>query len=148
MTNPKKAAIKIIAERLEAEMEDLQAYQKSILRAAHKETTADNRQENREEEMVRNLSYKSEAIDELAESIEHLRALDGTATAEIVDYGSLVETNHGRYLVCVASPMLNFEGKSLIGISKASPFYQEMDQLKKGDSFSVNELDHEILHVW
>ena len=148
MNNPKKEAISTILERLEAEMKDLQAYQESQLKAAHKETIADNRQENREEEMVRRMSRKADSIDDLADNIESLRALDGEDEASVVDYGALVETNHGLYLVCAASPMMEMDGKSLIGISTDSPFYKEMHEKVQGDSFTVNEMDHEILHVW
>ena len=147
MSTPNKAAaINALLSTLEDELATLQEHQKEQLDAANAEQE-DNRQENREEELLHTVDQESEQLDALATSLEKLRALDPASSHHEIEYGALVETDHGLYLVSVATPMIDFEGRHLIGISTDSPFYQRLNGLKAGMSCTLNDIAHTIIAI-
>lgn len=143
MPNLKETLTGLILEHLRAELADMKSYQKDLLDAASQETE-ENRTENREEELMQSVDQEATQLNALTAYIQRLEQFDASEAHQQVEYGALVETDHGFYLVAVPSPMIKTAEGSAIGISTDSPFYQQMQGLREGDTFTVNEMDHLI----
>jgi transcription elongation GreA/GreB family factor len=74
-----------------------------------------------------------EQLDQLIKQKKALSNLKGDSVLDHVDFGSLVETNLGRYFVAVGLGMLTVENEKIYCISLASPVGQAIRDKKAGE---------------
>jgi phage terminase small subunit len=69
--------------------------------------------------------------------IAQLESIDFSSKTH-VDLGAVIKINGKYFVVAVAEPKFDFEGKAFIGISVEAPFYAAMRGLKVGSTFTFN----------
>lgn len=61
--------------------------------------------------------------------------------------GSLIQTNHGLYLLSLALPKIMIDNKSVIAISIKSPLGEQLMGKKVGETIEVNSIKHTLLYI-
>jgi transcription elongation GreA/GreB family factor len=64
-----------------------------------------------------------------------------------VEPGAFVRTEQFNFIVSCATTPFDHNGDHIVGISVDSPIYREMQDLKKGDSFSVSGKTYTIKEI-
>lgn len=82
-----------------------------------------------------------EQLDQLIKQKKALSNLKGDSVLDHVDFGSLVETNLGRYFVAVGLGMLTVENEKIYCISLASPVGQAIRDKKAGEKVNFQGRD-------
>lgn len=62
--------------------------------------------------------------------------------------GSIVETKESYYVLGIALPPMDLEGKKVLGVSAAAPFYPSIEGKKKGERLKLGDDEQEILNVY
>jgi hypothetical protein len=66
---------------------------------------------------------------------------------DTVSVGALVTTTLFTYFVAIPSHPFQYEGHTIVGISKYAPLYLKMKDKKAGDSFTFGNKTYQILSV-
>lgn len=90
----------------------------------------------------------AEYLNQAQEMKEKLANLDLDHYSEIVNFGSVVETNKDYYFVAVpVGEIILEDGSQVYAISTEAPIYQVMKDKKAGDSFNFKDKEREIKRV-
>lgn len=90
----------------------------------------------------------AEYLNQAQEMKEKLANLDLDHYSEIVNFGSVVETNKDYYFVAVpVGEIILEDGRQVYAISTEAPIYQVMKDKKAGDSFNFKDKEREIKRV-
>lgn len=81
------------------------------------------------------------------QTIAALERLDTNIETSAVQLMSLVDTNHGTFLVSLAARPVELDGKKYMFLATDAPIYSEMMGKTKGDTFSFRGIAYEILNV-
>lgn len=73
--------------------------------------------------------------------------LDISAGHERIKNGSLIKTNHGYFLLGVALPKIEVDGKTALAISPKSPLGSLMIGRKAGEKIHLNQISHLIEEI-
>jgi len=65
-----------------------------------------------------------------------------------VEGGAIVSLNGRHFVVAVPTPVFEFEGVEMMGISVNAPLAQGMIGLSAGDEFTLGNLTHSVDQVW
>ncbi|MBK3518443.1 hypothetical protein [Carboxylicivirga marina] len=76
-----------------------------------------------------------------------LKQINLNKTYSTVEFGSLVQTNKGIYLMAIAHGKLNVEGIDYYALSMASPIGQALKGAKAGDTIHFNKQNIVIKEV-
>ncbi len=96
---------------------------------------------------------KEQALRDRADAEKHentiatLNRFDTDVKTETIQLMSLVETNHGTFLVSLATRPVELDGKQYMFLATVAPIYAEMMGKKEGDTFSFRGINYEILRV-
>lgn len=96
---------------------------------------------------------KEQALRDRADAEKHentiaaLNRFDTDIQTETVQLMSLVETNHGTFLVSLATRPVELDGKKFMFLATDAPIYAEMMGKKEGDTFAFRGINYEILRV-
>lgn len=77
-----------------------------------------------------------------------LNTINPTKKNDIVEIGAVVITNKLKFFISVSSEKMTIENEEVYGISVKAPIYAAMQGLKKGDSFSFNDAEYNIVDVY
>lgn len=79
--------------------------------------------------------------------IELLKRQMPAPATDTIQLMSLVETNHGSFLISYALRPIELDGVKYTFLATDAPIYAEMAGKKAGDSFSFRGVDYNILSV-
>lgn len=65
-----------------------------------------------------------------------------------VKFGALVEIDFGIFYITTSAGDLNFENKKITTISSESPLAKTIFGKKKGDVFTINNINQTIKNIW
>lgn len=68
--------------------------------------------------------------------------------SEKVQNGALVKTNRGLFYVSASIGEIIFENQKIMTVSAESPLVKAMFGKKMGDSFTINNINQDIEHIW
>lgn len=68
--------------------------------------------------------------------------------SEKVQNGALVKTNRGLFYVSASMGEIIFENQKIMTVSAESPLVKAMFGKKMGDSFTINNINQDIEHIW
>lgn len=88
-----------------------------------------------------------EQLDQLVKQKKALSNLKSDTVLDHVDFGSLVETNLGKYFVAVGLGMLTVENEKIYCISLASPVGQAIRDKKAGETVNFQGRDIKIIKI-
>lgn len=88
-----------------------------------------------------------EQLDQLIKQKKVLSNLKSDTILDRVDFGSLVETNLGKYFVAVGLGMLNINNEKIYCISLASPVGQAIRDKKAGETVNFQGRDIKIVKI-
>lgn len=91
------------------------------------------------------LSGQLEQYGQLKKTLGILRGIPAT---EIVGFGSAVETSGSNYLIAIPAGKLKPGGKDFFAVGVSSPIAKALSGKKKGDSYSFNGKEEEILDIF
>lgn len=83
----------------------------------------------------------------IQQSKEILARIDGSKKSSIASLGSLIETNHGIYFLCISLGHLKVEGKTYLVISTSSPIGKLLLGKKTGESIVWNGREIKIHNI-
>lgn len=86
-------------------------------------------------------------ITEHREHLNQIKHLSFAPTDEIV-LGAVVKINGKYFVVAVAEPKFEFEGKEFMGISVSAPIYNQLRGKKAGNEFIFNKKKFKIEEVY
>lgn len=67
---------------------------------------------------------------------------------ETIEVGAVTKVNGKYFIIAVAEPRFEFEGKEFMGISTSAPIYNQLRGKKAGDEFVFNNLNFKIEAVY
>lgn len=135
-----KKALKdqLIQEKRE-ELETLRSEQEQKLQDANQEDDEEkNIVENPKEGMMEDFERRARLLDEIARSVERLEQINTAAEHSSVVFGAVVETTGPDFYIAVPhSKPLQVGEKSYFCVSENSPLYNQIKDMKVGDSFEM-----------
>lgn len=69
-------------------------------------------------------------------------------SSEMIEKGSVFQTNLGTFYLSVSFGKFNFENQNIFAISEESPLAKAVVGLKKGDEFQMNAQKQTIKNIW
>ena len=88
-----------------------------------------------------------EQLEQLIKQKKALSNLNSETILDHVDFGSLVETNLGKYFVAVGLGMLTIENEKIYCISLASPIGQAIRDKKAGEKVNFQGRDINLIKI-
>lgn len=81
---------------------------------------------------------------------EQIQTLDKMPvhSSEMIEKGSVFQTNLGVFYLSVSFGKFNFENQNIFAISEESPLAKAVVGLKKGDEFQMNAQKQTIKNIW
>lgn len=87
-------------------------------------------------------------LDHAQKMKEKLSEVDREHYSEQIKFGSLIETKKNYYFIAVPLGELALDdGSTVHVISTEAPIYQKLQGKRKGDTFTINEEEEEIIDV-
>ncbi|WP_160136582.1 hypothetical protein [Chryseobacterium sp. c4a] len=68
--------------------------------------------------------------------------------SEKVQNGALVKTNKGLFYVSASMGEILFENQKIMTVSSKSPLVKAMFGKKMGETFTINNINQNIEHIW
>ena len=78
---------------------------------------------------------------------QELSQINPEKTYEIVQPGSLVVTNRGRFFISIGAGKLTLDGEDYFAVSSASPIGTALAGRKVNDTITFNNLTYQVLDV-
>jgi len=100
------------------------------------------------EQLIDEIGQTSSSQDFLASEIETLKTIVLDQEMTVVDFGALVQTNTGYFIIGAASEPFTVDGKKITGISVSAPIFKKMEGLKKGAAFHLANVEYLILNIY
>ena len=99
-------------------------------------------------EMMQQEISRNEAQLYEAKKLRHsLLQIQTGINSDTIQNGSIVFTNNGNFFISVSAGQFTIEQENFFAISSVSPVGKVLIGLKKGDKFSFNEKEFEVLAV-
>ncbi len=146
-----KKALLIICKNLVSEkIRTIQLALKDIVESTNSETKSS--LGDKHETARAKMQFEREKVGKQLELIElqmrELNRIDDTKISSIVGFGSVVETQTGLFFISVPLGKIEFDQRTIFGISPSSPLAQELYRRKIGDSFVFNNIQYTILNIY
>lgn len=90
-------------------------------------------------------------INQFEKSLQELQILnkiDKNKKYSTIDFGAVVITNKSKLFISIGIGKINIDNDIYYAISQKSPLFENMKNLTKGDKFSFNGNNFEILDVF
>ena len=100
------------------------------------------------EQLVDEIGQTSSSLDFLATEIETLKTIVPDQVKTAVDFGALVQTNSGYFLIGAASEPFIVNDKKITGISMSAPIFKKMEGLRKKAEFHLGNVEYIILNIY
>ncbi|MDO1450540.1 hypothetical protein Q0590_29965 [Rhodocytophaga aerolata] len=104
--------------------------------------------ESTREEVMEEVNLVAPQADAAQAQLQLLDRMEVEALHEQVKVGSVVLTDQQNFFVSTSLPVFEVEGKQYLGVSTDSPIYHAMKDKKKGDSFTLNDVQYHIKEVF
>ncbi|MEM9985205.1 MAG: hypothetical protein AAF804_08935, partial [Bacteroidota bacterium] len=91
-----------------------------------------------------NLRRENDQLIQAQQALAELQRIDHQDDHDQVQAGAVVHTNKGHFLMGVAVPQFEVEGKKFLGISRKAPIYHAMAGKKKGEKFEMRGQTYQI----
>lgn len=101
-------------------------------------SSAGDKYETSREMMQQDIDRNKRLLIDAEENRKILEAIGHSPVSDHIRGGSLVYTSQGIFYISISAGQLQSEGKTVFGISAASPIGKLMMGKKKGDDFSFN----------
>ena len=101
-------------------------------------SSAGDKYETSREMMQQDIDRNKRLLIDAEENRKILETIGHSPASDHIRGGSLVYTNQGIFYISISAGQLQSEGKTVFGISAASPIGKLMMGKKKGDDFSFN----------
>ncbi|OAB28826.1 hypothetical protein SAMN05444395_102467 [Flavobacterium fryxellicola] len=79
---------------------------------------------------------------------EYLKTLDSSSENTHISSGAVVITDQLIFFIGISSEKIEIDGNEIISISTKAPIYASMKGLKKGETFTYNEMSYEIKDIY
>ena len=138
MNNLRKQVLRAARDHFQSLVRDLEARQqahRNQIRRNNEPTDLDERAQSDQasEEMRR----ENEQLIHARESLAELAGMEAETPHQQAEIGAIVHTNSNRFLLGVAVPHFEVEGKSYVGISRNSPAYEKLHGKHVGEQFEL-----------
>lgn len=107
-------------------------------------SSAGDKYETSREMMQQDIDRNKRLLIDAEENRKILESIGHSPVSDHIRGGSLVYTNQGIFYISISAGQLQSEGKTVFGISAASPIGKLMMGKKKGDDFSFNGKNYVI----
>lgn len=111
-------------------------------------SSAGDKFETTREMMQQDISRNKKLLADAQQSLGLLKSLADVPVSDIVKNGSLVETNQGLFFLSISAGQLSVLGQSVFAISAASPVGQLMSGKRVSETFTFNQKEYTVLHVF
>lgn len=98
-------------------------------------------------QLMRKKDMLAKQYDQLRINFEMIKKVDLEKVHSTAEFGSLIETDKSKFLICVGMGVIKFKGENIAVISKLVPIFQVMKDKKAGAEFSFNNVNHKILNI-
>jgi hypothetical protein len=95
-------------------------------------------------QLLRKRDMFGQQLGKILEQRTVLERIDPDRRCEIVEFGSLVETDKQKIFISVGLGKFVFNGQDYFVVSPAVPFYKAMEGLRAGDTFEFRNQKFEI----
>ncbi|SDT69379.1 hypothetical protein SAMN05216490_5014 [Mucilaginibacter mallensis] len=86
-------------------------------------------------------------LNEANKLIVALNRISAKGSSAIVETGSLIITNNGKFYIAISAGTLAVNGESYFAVSPASPIGIKLKGLKVGDGFELNGKGYRVIEV-
>jgi hypothetical protein len=100
------------------------------------------------EELMKKKDLQLEQLQKYIEDIKLVRKADPKRISEKVEFGSVVITDKQKMFISAAIGKIQLENDSYYVISTQVPVYKAMQNLKAGESFSINNNKFTIKEIF
>lgn len=145
----KMQLLQLCEEYVEARIERAEEPIKRARNAANSESKSSAGDKHETTQAMAHLEQEKNAK-QLGEALKLKRAiveLKNVQSTEVVDFGSLVETNKGFYYIGLSIGAVKLKGENYFVIAPTAPIALSMKGLKAGDSMVFNGNKFEIISV-
>ncbi len=134
----KKDIHEILANDLESRINTLQSEFKIYMESAANESksTAGDKHDTSKSMMQLEQEKLSAQLSQLREQKKVLSQIDPSKRHQVVGFGSLVETNHGKFYISISSRSITHQSEQINYISIISPIGRAMQSKSNGFEFS------------
>lgn len=141
----KREVVKRVIDHKSQQFEAFERAQREKLESSNRSSSDKNDLvESPREQMMDEISMRSEVLDQMQTDLDILRSLPLEAAHNEIALGTLVRTNRGDFLVAVADRRQPAESNMPIGVSAESPIFKAMEGKKIGDQFDLRDRTYEI----
>ncbi len=139
----------LCSQHVNTRIKDIQAAIAQVHEAAANETksSAGDKYETAREMLQQEMNINQANLSQLLQVKAILDSISTTPFSDTIVHGSVIHTNRGNYYVAAGAGTFVCNGTRYHTISAASPIGKKMLSLKKGDTFTFNELEYIIVDV-
>jgi transcription elongation GreA/GreB family factor len=145
----KEALFKICTEKVENRYQKIKQVLEDIKEALLEESksTAGDKHETGRAMLDIDRENTSKQLQEIEVLMALLKKIDITTKSDYVRLGSLVKTDKATYFISLSIGSVDVNKKPYLCVALNSPMGQVLLGKKKGDTFSFNNVDYQILAV-
>ncbi len=110
-------------------------------------SSAGDKYETTREMIQQEIDKHQAAIGEAVKQKQFLQLINPERKTEVIQPGSLVTTDKNIFYISISAGALTLNGNKYMAVAAFSPIGQQMIDKKAGDSFTFNNVKHEIKQV-
>ncbi len=99
-------------------------------------------------ELLRERDIYAEQLQKAVDEIQILKKVSFDGLEDQVEFGAVVITNKQKMFIALGLGKVEVNGETYYVISKDVPIYKAMEGLKKGDTFTFNNMNFSIEDVF
>lgn len=100
------------------------------------------------EELMKKKDLLLDQVQKYVNDINLIKKVDLKRESKIVEFGTVVITDKQKLFISVALGKIQFNDETYHAISTQVPIYKAMQNLKTGDSFSINNNEFTIKNIF
>jgi len=144
-TDFKKSVLKLFLTCAEEQLNKFKAMEQDLLDAANMgDEDKESQIESPMEGMMEDVQIQGQSVDHFSMIVSNLKQVDPNLMKNNVEFGALVSTNNGIFLVAAPVAKTGTGSFEVTGISTQAPIFKAMEGKEEGDSFEFNQKKYKI----